>query len=228
MPNKRQLATNHQFRTVFDYFCGVSKIWVTLLFTTLFYTAALGQQDTVITLDTATNVEIVTPQKKGEAPVVEELTDTGYHHSPRKATILSAVLPGAGQIYNKKYWKAPIVWTGFAVFGYFINQNNKEYKRFRQAYNYSVDGDSTTISEFPNADPALIANERDIYRKWRDLSIILTVGWYALNIVDAHVDAHLFEFDVSDVARVRWEPTFNVALNRPKPFMGGVKLTLGF
>ena len=88
--------------------------------------------------------------------------------------------------------------SGFAVFGYFINQNAKEYRRFRTAYNYSVDNDSTTISEFPNVSPTLLANERDIYRKWRDLSIILSVGWYALNIIDANVDAHLLQYNMDE------------------------------
>jgi hypothetical protein len=155
--------------------------------------------------------------------------DSVKPHSPKKAMLLSALLPGAGQIYNQKYWKAPIVWAGFVAMGYFINQNNREYHRFKKAYIYNTDGDSTTVSEFPFASPDAIANERNIYRKWRDLSIILTVGWYALNIIDANVDAHLFEFDVSDVATLRWEPTFNLAYTQPnKPFSGGVKFTLGF
>jgi len=209
----------------------VSKIWVILIFVIGFCPAVSAQQDSlaVIPLDSST-VDVVTPKKKKDKIAVEELeTLTPYKHSPKRAMILSAVLPGAGQIYNKKYWKAPVVWTGFAVFGYFIHQNNREYQRFRQAYNYNVDEDSSTISEFPNVSANLLANERDIYRKWRDLSIILTVGWYALNIIDANVDAHLFEFDVSDVARVRWEPTFNMALNRPRnPLTGGLRLTLAF
>ncbi len=193
-----------------------------------------AQNDTLATDSLATIAPVVeqTSAKKEKSIVAlnkDAELDTTLSHSPRKAMLLSALLPGAGQIYNEKYWKAPVVWAGFAVFGYFINQNAKEYRRFRTAYNYSVDGDSTTISEFPNVSPTLLANERDIYRKWRDLSIILSVGWYALNIIDANVDAHLFNFDVSDVATLRWEPTFNMAFNQPqKPFVGGVKLTLGF
>lgn len=175
------------------------------------------------------SVVAITPTPSAKTIAKLEKLDTTPYHSPKKAMLLSALLPGAGQIYNRKYWKAPVVWTGFAVMGYFINQNNREYKRFRTAYNYNVDGDSNTISEFPTVSPALLANERDLYRKWRDLSIILTVGWYALNIIDANVDAHLFTFDVSDVATLRWEPTFNMAYNHPRqPFTGGVKLTLGF
>lgn len=169
-------------------------------------------------------LEVITPQKK-----IEKIADSTPVHSPKKAMLLSALIPGGGQIYNKKYWKAPIVWVGFAAFGYFINQNNREYKRFKKAYVYNTDGDSSTISEFPLAEASLIANERDIYRKWRDLSIILTVGWYALSIIDANVDAHMFTFDVSDVATLRWEPTFDLAYHQPgKPFVGGVRLTLGF
>lgn len=209
----------------------MKKNWVTLLVFISLCPAVFAQQDTIkrINLDTVEKVQIK-PAPKKDRLIVEKTKDTiTYQHSPKKAMLLSALLPGSGQIYNKKYWKAPVVWTGFAVFGYFINQNNREYQRFRRAYNYNVDEDSTTISEFPNVSPNLLANERDIFRKWRDLSIILTVGWYALNIIDANVDAHLFEFDVSDVARVRWEPTFNMALNRPRsPLTGGLRLSLTF
>ncbi len=197
----------------------------TVLLAVIASAALFAQTDTVATIDTAIVINSLPPAAKKS--VVE--LDSVPVHSPKKAMLYSALLPGAGQIYNKKYWKAPVVWTGFAVFGYFINQNNREYKRFRKAYNYSVDTLASTVSEFPNADPALLANERDIYRKWRDLSIILTVGWYALNIIDANVDAHLFEFNVSDVATLRWEPTFNMAYQQPNtPFSGGVKLSLGF
>lgn len=197
----------------------------TVLLAVIASAALFAQTDTVATIDTAIVINSLPPAAKKS--VVE--LDSAPAHSPKKAMLYSALLPGAGQIYNKKYWKAPVVWAGFAVFGYFINQNNREYKRFRKAYNYSVDTLASTVSEFPNADPALLANERDIYRKWRDLSIILTVGWYALNIIDANVDAHLFEFNVSDVATLRWEPTFNMAYQQPNtPFSGGVKLSLGF
>ncbi len=198
---------------------------LTLLLLVIAGPALFAQTDTVATIDTGIVVNQALPVAKKS--IVE--VDTPPAHSPKKAMIYSALLPGAGQIYNKKYWKAPVVWAGFAVFGYFINQNNREYKRFRKAYNYSVDTLTSTVSEFPNADPALLANERDIYRKWRDLSIILTVGWYALNIIDANVDAHLFEFNVNDVATLRWEPTFNMAYQQPNaPFSGGVRLSLGF
>lgn len=198
---------------------------LTLLLLVIAGPVLFAQTDTVATIDTGIVVNQALPVAKKS--IVE--VDTPPAHSPKKAMIYSALLPGAGQIYNKKYWKAPVVWAGFAVFGYFINQNNREYKRFRKAYNYSVDTLTSTVSEFPNADPALLANERDIYRKWRDLSIILTVGWYALNIIDANVDAHLFEFNVNDVATLRWEPTFNMAYQQPNaPFSGGVRLSLGF
>lgn len=179
-----------------------------------------------IAIDALPQIPTEKDKKKG---LFSFLNDSTGQHSPKKAMILSAVLPGAGQIYNKKYWKAPVVWAGFGAFAYFINQNNLQYRRFKRAYIYSTDNDTTTISEFPNVSPDLIANERNIYRKWRDLSIILTVGWYALNIVDANVDAHLFAFDIEDDMTLRWEPTFNMAINRrDKPLMGGLRLTLDF
>lgn len=176
-------------------------------------------KDTIIPSDPQKNlgkVETIGPE------------DSTRVHSPKKAMLLAAFIPGAGQIYNRKYWKAPIAWAGYGVLAYFINQNSREYQRFRRAYIYNVDGDSSTVSEYPNIDPSVLANERDIYRKWRDLSIILTVAWHALTIVDANVDAHLFDFDVSDVATIHWEPSFNVSYQQPKPFNAGLKLTMRF
>ena len=129
-------------------------------------------------------------------------------HSIATATWRSTMIPGWGQLYNKKYWKAPVVWAamgttiGFAVF------NHGEFKRYQNALDLRVDGNSETIDEFEglynNNQLILLENT---YRRWRDLSIILTVGVYALNILDAYVDAHLFYFDVSDDLSLQIQPT---------------------
>jgi hypothetical protein len=148
---------------------------------------------------------------KVKKPVVE--------HSPRRATIYSAVLPGLGQIYNRKYWKVPLVYGGFATLGYFINFNNGEYIKFRQAYSDIIDNDPSTDSYVklvtdprrlePDKIPQLtesLRNAKDYWRRNRDLVVIGTVVFYAVNIIDASVDAHFFNFDISDDLTFNWVP----------------------
>jgi hypothetical protein len=143
-------------------------------------------------------------------------------HSPRKATIYSAILPGLGQIYNKKYWKVPLIYIGFGTIGYFINWNNENYQLFRIGYDHLTDNNPETqdylkieavrrnnynldnLTEFNNLKTAL-SKQQDYYRRNRDLLFISIVGFYGLNIIDASVDAHLFDFDISDDLTLKWE-----------------------
>ena len=140
-------------------------------------------------------------------------------HSPRKATIYSAVFPGMGQIYNRKYWKVPLVYGGFATLGYFINFNNDLYITYKQAYSDIIDNDPTTNSFkdlkvnpiFFEPDKISQLTERlrmakDGSRRNRDLVVISTAVFYALNIIDASVDAHFFNFDISDDLTINWVP----------------------
>ncbi len=139
------------------------------------------------------------------------VVDSGIiKHSPRKATIYSAVLPGLGQFYNKKYWKIPIIYTGAGVLTYFIVTNNKDYVTFRNAFKVRVEHDTLNAlySEYIKYTPDQLQQIRDYYRRNRDLSYILSGLLYILNIVDADVDAHLFFFDVSDKLTLNWRPSF--------------------
>jgi len=141
-------------------------------------------------------------------------------HSPAKAALYSGVLPGLGQAYNKKYWKIPIVYAGFAGLGYWIGVNVKNYRIYKDAYTIRMDGDSLTVDRFVNEySSSDIKTLKDYYRKNLDLSIILTAVWYSLNIVDAAVDAHLFEFDVSDNLSMRVKPVIQYQ-SRSNNFMG--------
>lgn len=120
-------------------------------------------------------------------------------HSVKKAVRYSMVLPGLGQAYNRKYWKIPIIYGlgGFTAFT--AVRNGREYIRYRDAYRIRVDGDPATIDEFQGQiNNAVLRQNRDAFRQRRDLYWILTAGVYALNLVDAAVDAHLFDFNVSD------------------------------
>mgnify|MGYP000976669704 CR=1 FL=1 len=140
-------------------------------------------------------------------------------HSPRKATIYSAVLPGLGQIYNRKYWKLPLIYGGFATFGYFINFNNDQYIKYRSAYaDFSDDDPNTKSYEKLDAYPAYLKQDKlsqfktalksakDGARRNRDLVVISTAVFYAANIIDASVDAHFFNFDIGDDLTINWIP----------------------
>jgi hypothetical protein len=134
-------------------------------------------------------------------------------HRANKAAILSAVLPGAGQVYNKSYWKVPVLYAGFAALIYYIDFNQKYYKTFKTAYLYRTDLDSTTIDAYPNYTNDDLLVRKDYYRRNRDLCYILTGVVYVLNIIDAYVDAHLKDFDVGDDLSLHTEPYFNLAQN---------------
>ncbi len=116
-------------------------------------------------------------------------------HSPKKATLMSAALPGLGQVYNKKYWKVPIIYAGIGTCVYFIHRNNQKFQLYKDALVAESDSDPLTINDTGFSSFQL--NElQGTYRSWRDLSWIILTGVYILNILDANVDAHLFYFDV--------------------------------
>ncbi len=125
----------------------------------------------------------------------------GYTNSVKKATTLSTICPGAGQLYNKSYWKVPIVLGAFATLGYVLDFNARNYNRFKLAYSLDTDDDPDTHSEFygrSGITPDYLRTLKNGYRRDRDFSIILLGLAYLLNLVDAHVDAHLKDYDVSD------------------------------
>ncbi len=127
-------------------------------------------------------------------------------HSPHKATLL-ALVPGLGQIYNRKYWKLPIVYAGFGVTGYFAMTNRTEYKKYREAYNCSVTLESECTNELAikySADD--LQTIRDYYRRNMELSYIIMGAWYVLQMLDATVDAHLYNWEVNDNLSVRVDP----------------------
>lgn len=151
--------------------------------------------------------------------IVEMDAEAEYVHSPKKATIYSAILPGLGQAYNKKYWKIPLIYAGFGTIGYFISWNNKNYNVMKTAYIDLTQGTGDSYLEFKpdwiDLDNATdlanfstnISKQQDYYRRNRDLLIISFVGFYGLNIIDASVDAHLFDFDMSNDLTFNWQPT---------------------
>jgi hypothetical protein len=145
----------------------------------------------------------------------------------KKATTLSLVFPGAGQVYNKNYWKLPIVVGGTAILAYVVNWNNRGYQRFKTAYNYRFDEDNSTIDEFgPSWPDDRLKNLRDSYRRSRDLSIIFLGLFYIIQVIDAHATAHMQTYDVSDdLALVKFEPAMDRLYSHR---LGGAVNTYGF
>ncbi|MFT7351265.1 MAG: hypothetical protein ACI9XR_001005 [Flavobacterium sp.] len=117
---------------------------------------------------------------------------------PARAAFYSAIFPGLGQVYNKKYWKLPIVYgaIGAGIYSYSFNQ--KKYKEFRNAYKKRLDGTSQPTDNLGFLDDGRLLAGQKFYQKNRDLSLLVTLGLYILNIVDANIDAHLLQYNVNE------------------------------
>ena len=143
-------------------------------------------------------------------------TDTTSHvasgkkflHSARKAAYLSAVLPGLGQAYNKKYWKIPIIYAGFGGFGYALYYTVSNFDGYRNAYRQQVAYQPNPYASYNGvADAPTLKTYRDYFKKYVDISSIGIGVWYFLNIIDATVDAHLTGWNMKDDLSVTWNPT---------------------
>jgi len=148
-------------------------------------------------------------------------------HNPRKASLYSAVLPGLGQIYNKKWWKVPIIYAGFGVMTYFIYFNTDEYLTYRSAMIESQYGNT-------NGNYAYLVNKYSLeeltsaaeyYRRNLEISVLITTLWYILNIVDATVDAHLYTYDINDNLSLRISPDLALPGNYSPQIQAGIKLS---
>jgi hypothetical protein len=176
-----------------------------------------------MTLSAQDTVSVSTSAKPAQDTVsVSTSAKKVFRASPLKATMLAATFPGAGQIYTKKYWKVPIVYAGFGGLGYAVAYNSKWYNTFTKAYNDFTDQSPETASYVDlirgvprevydlslkskdyNPETASnikdqLLNKVDYFRRYRDLSLIGIGAWYLLSILDANVDASLFDYDVSE------------------------------
>ena len=157
---------------------------------------------------------------------VKEARDwNNWKPKPQRALWLAMVIPGAGQIYNRKFWKLPLIYGGFMGCIYAMSWNNQMYKDYSQAYLDIMDDDPGTQSynQFLHLGQKItdsnkerytkvFKNRKDKYRRWRDLSFFVMVGVYALSVIDAYVDAELSVFDISKDLSLKVEPTL---LNDP-------------
>ncbi|HBH49905.1 MAG TPA: hypothetical protein DDX98_14765 [Bacteroidales bacterium] len=131
------------------------------------------------------------------------------NHSPRLATISSAIVPGLGQVYNQKYWKVPLIWGGGLALYTYYNYNNNYYHRFKLANEQYSDGgqDAITDPEIRDLEQSTITQYKDYYRRHRDRAIIFMGLLYVANIIDAMVDAHMLDYDISQDLSLHWHPT---------------------
>ena len=183
-----------------------------LLFFNMFFFLVLNAQDPdslSIPIDT-TQVTAIdsTEVEKEKGKFFKRIMDKTYPN-PLRAAALSFVLPGSGQIYNKKWWKAPIVYGGLGVAGFLIIDNTNKYKDFKEAYLFRVDGDADTVDPYPNASEATLLSIRNSYDKRRQQSYVGFFAIWFLNSLDAFVDAHLVSFDVDEDLSLVLKPTGN-------------------
>lgn len=144
---------------------------------------------------------------------------------PSKAAFYSAVLPGLGQIYNKRYWKVPLVYGGLGASIYFYDFNQRNYKRYRDAYKRRLAGYLDDEFQELITDDDRLLDGQNFYKQNRDRSMLFIIGTYLLNILDANIDAHLKQYNVND--NLSLQPTFehNTFTN---DLQWGMALTLDF
>lgn len=154
---------------------------ILLLFFGLFFSQEIKPFDTI-----KTEKQVVEEIKKANVSTIQK-------YNPTKAGLYSAVFPGLGQYYNKKYWKIPIVWGAVGTGVGIIVYNDKQYRRYRTAFLAELNGQPHEFDDLPYVDATVLGNTQDRAKRQRDYAIAITGVLYILNIVDAVVDAHLYD-----------------------------------
>ena len=136
-----------------------------------------------------------------------DIPDSTYRaqHKPNKATFMSSLVPGLGQYYNQKYWKIPIIYGGFTGLIYYASYNNYVYKKYRQDYKWATDPDPNIQkkSKYPAANTERL---KDTWRRYRDICFIGIGALYLLQVIDANVDAHFFDFTIDKDLSIKADP----------------------
>ena len=234
----------------------VRKALATLLLLVATMTAAQAQTDSISkalepmdsiaqvdmqTLETERATSVVVDSNRVKKPKRDWNT---WRPNPKRALWLALVLPGAGQIYNRKYWKLPIIYGGFMGCIYALTWNNMMYKDYSQAYLDIMDNDPGTASynkflhlgvEINDQNmeryKQLFKSRKDKYRRWRDLSFFVMLGVYAISVIDAYVDAELSEFDISKDLSLKVSPAVIPNYSGGNPLQAqslGVNCSLNF
>ena len=161
------------------------------------------------------STDTLTVKKNDKVVVVtDDLIQQAYDPlSPSRAAFYSAVVPGLGQAYNKKYWKIPIIYAGMAAGVYFYIQNDNDYDRFRNAFKRRLEGftddeffDVNGDGQGPDITLESLQSVQENVQRTRDLWLVLTIVWYSLNIIEANVTAHLAQYNVSTQLSFDFQP----------------------
>ena len=157
-------------------------------------------------------------QEKNDSTIIPSgkkvIADQPSKFNPRTATIRSAILPGLGQVYNKKYWKVPIVYAALGITGGIFVYNVRTYKKLKNAYINKIDGDDTNNGDidpkFRSLSAESLRSYRNTFRQNIDYSALFFILFWGLNVIDATVDAHLRGFDVNDDLSLKIKPAFQM------------------
>lgn len=168
-----------------------------------FFSECFFAQNDSLRIDTLGTLKV--SKKKLKKPIIYDPL------APSKAAFYSAIFPGMGQIYNKKYWKAPIVWASLAIPVYYYQTNNSEYKRFRNAYRLRKNGlvDEFTVNGVEIVSMQTLETAQEQLRENRDMSLLSGVILYILQIVEASVNAHLMQFNTDDNLTIKPQLIFD-------------------
>ncbi len=162
-----------------------------------------SMRDAIRARDTAQGAiiraEEIVPAKKGTGP-------KAFEHFPKKAALYSAMLPGGGQIYNRQWWKVPVIYAGLATSFYFLIDNTNQYRKYRTAYLASLNPLGSDEPLLKQYDQQQLKTLQDAYRQYLDLTTLFTAVGYTIQVLDALVFAHLKNFDVSQDLSLRMKP----------------------
>ena len=205
------------------------------------------QADTLKGMDPLKQIDVMeqgaTLMAEQVVPVPAKRDWSTWAPDPKRALWLALVIPGGGQIYNRKYWKLPIVYGGFLGCIYAMSWNNRMYMDYSQAYLDLTDNDPATASynKFKHIGSQIEGNEerwkdvfkkrKDKFRRWRDLSFFVMLGIYAVSVIDAYVDAELSQFDISKDLSLRVSPAVINDGQSKNPFYAsalGVNCSINF
>ncbi|WHT40109.1 DUF5683 domain-containing protein [Myroides sp. mNGS23_01] len=165
-----------------------SRFLLIMIFSLLFQVASFAQEE-----------EGIEKESKKEKRKREAAYKPLDPVAPSRAAFYTTIVPGLGQIYNKKYWKVPLVYAGIGIPVYFWADNQRNYDRYRNEYKNRLQGKIDQTDEtLAGLDDQRLLDGQNFYRKNRDLSVVIAVGFYVLSIVDANVDAHLMQFNVNE------------------------------
>lgn len=177
--------------------------------------------------------EVLLPHKKPSDTLSKTSTTDSTslarptERNPRRAALMSAALPGLGQIYNKSYWKLPIVYAGLGTAGYFYFNNRRYYNELKAAYLQDLATDDGDVSTYYDQGYTLtdIQSAAEQYQTWMEYSAVAIIAAYILQVVDASVDAHLYYFDVSEDLSLQWSPTLQYSIDQRPVNSLGIQLT---